>query len=534
MKHTYKIIFLTLVVLHLSTTLKAQGNTWTLVNGIGTDTSSPLPVYGIKGKPSLTNNPGGKEGSANWLDANNNLWLYGGYGYVDNNNSAPGCEGDLWKYNINLNEWTWVNGNDTLNKLGNYGTKGMPADTTVPPSKTGSGNWIDNEGNLWLFGGTFAYPSYCNDLWKYNISANQWTWVSGDSSLNQKGIYGIKGVGAVTNTPGARSEPACWTDKAGLFWLFGGFGYDNSGNVGNLNDLWQYNSSANQWTWVSGDSLTKQAANYGKLGKSSAANVPDARVTAANWIDATGNLWFFGGLKNSNIFGFSNDLWNYNISTNEWTWMYGSDTIKQSGNYGTQGVAATTNIPGARETSAYWTDAKGDFWLFGGQGYDSEGALGLLNDLWKYSVDSAQWIWVGGSDQINPASVNNYPIGRVQAACWTDSSGSFWMFGGGLTIGVANSLWKYIPDTTASATAAINPITTTSFTVYPNPGNGAFTVDLPEAAQVSVYGTLGDLIVTETLPKGKQPLNLTNKPAGVYYLKANSNNSQQVVKFIIE
>ena len=31
-----------------------------------------------------------------------------------------------------------------------------------------------------------------------------------------------------------------------------------------------------------------------------------------------------------------------------------------------------------------WTDEAGNFWLFGGQGYDSKGTGAFLNDLWKY------------------------------------------------------------------------------------------------------------------------------------------------------
>ena len=46
-----------------------------------------------------------------------------------------------------------------------------------------------------------------------------------------------------------------------------------------------------------------------------------------------------------------------------------------------------------------WTDAAGNFWLFGGNGYDSAGTSGYLNDLWKYSA--GQWTWMGGSNVVN-------------------------------------------------------------------------------------------------------------------------------------
>jgi hypothetical protein len=55
----------------------------------------------------------------------------------------------------------------------------------------------------------------------------------------------------------------------------------------------------------------------------------------------------------------------------------------QPGIYGTFGTAATTNTPGGRESAIGWTDSSGNFWLFGGVGYDSTGAAGYINDLWR-------------------------------------------------------------------------------------------------------------------------------------------------------
>jgi hypothetical protein len=48
------------------------------------------------------------------------------------------------------------------------------------------------------------------------------------------------------------------------------------------------------------------------------------------------------------------------------------------------GTPAATNVPGARQWQANWIDSSGNLWVFGGDGYDSGGSLGYLNDLWKY------------------------------------------------------------------------------------------------------------------------------------------------------
>ena len=38
----------------------------------------------------------------------------------------------------------------------------------------------------------------------------------------------------------------------------------------------------------------------------------------------------------------------------------------QAGVYGTKGVPAAANVPGARDESISWTDSTGNLWLFGG------------------------------------------------------------------------------------------------------------------------------------------------------------------------
>ena len=67
-----------------------------------------------------------------------------------------------------------------------------------------------------------------------------------------------------------------------------------------------------------------------------------------------------------------------------WTWVSGSSSIDQSGVYGTKGTASPSNVPGARTGSVSWIDAAGDFWLFGGFGFDRAGRLNELNDLWRF------------------------------------------------------------------------------------------------------------------------------------------------------
>jgi hypothetical protein len=75
-----------------------------------------------------------------------------------------------------------------------------------------------------------------------------------------------------------------------------GYGYDATGAVGNLNDLWRFSPSTGLWTWVSGGNTDNASGVYGTQGTAAAGNVPGARYAATSWIDSSGNLWLFGGV----------------------------------------------------------------------------------------------------------------------------------------------------------------------------------------------------------------------------------------------
>jgi N-acetylneuraminic acid mutarotase len=259
---------------------------------------------------------------------------------------------------------------------------------------------------------------------------------------------------SASTIPGARFEPASWTDSAGNFWLFGGNGFDAVGNESPMNDLWKYSNG--QWTWVAGSSVGRQNGNYGSLGVASATNHPGGRSGAMTWIDASGNLWLFGGLgydESNPINDVLSDLWKY--SNGQWTWMGGPKIKQQSGIYGTKGLASPTNNPGARWGAFNWKDSAGNLWLFGGSGYDANGSVQVLNDLWEYS--NGEWIWMGGSNVIaqpgiygtkGTPSPNNIPGARWAGATWTDPSGDVWLFGGNgfvsnVSAGWLNDLWKF-------------------------------------------------------------------------------------------
>jgi N-acetylneuraminic acid mutarotase len=470
----------------------AQTGEWTWMGGsstLGAGGAQP-GVYGTLLTPAGGNTPGGRDGAANWTGSNGHLWLLGGYGYDVNGDS--GYLNDLWEFNPATSQWTWMSGSDTVGghggQPGAYGTLGQPAAGNTPGSRDGAATWTDGDGNLWLFGGwdydIDSIAGELNDLWKFNPATNQWTWMGGSSNVGpndgQSGVYGTLGTPAAGNTPGGIVGAASWTDSSGNFLLFGGQGYDASGNFHELNGLWEFNPATRQWTWMGGsktvDSTGEVPGVYGTLGAPAGGNIPGNRSGASNWT-AGGSSWLLGGngYDADGSGGYLNDLWEFDSASNEWTWMAGSSTVgpngAQPGVYGTLEALTTGNAPGGRWNAASWTDAAGNLWLLGGYGADSAGNVGYLSDLWEFDPAAGEWAWMSGSSTVpsnggqsgiygtlgTPAA-QNAPGGRDAANGWTDSSGKLWLFGGygydaGGNYGHLNDLWRFEPSTASESAA---------------------------------------------------------------------------------
>ena len=398
-------------------------------------------------------------------------------------------------------QWTWMGGSNTGGSTGYlpgvYGTAGTAAPGNIPPSRVLASAWTDSRGHLWLFGGFLTTPelNYLNDLWEFNPSTDEWAWMGGSNSLGgncpiiqsnascgQHGNYGTLGTSAAANIPGGRFGATSWTDKNGNLWLFGGAGFDSLGQLGVLNDLWEFNPTTNHWTWVGGSSSVPgdgygQAGVFGSLGTPAATNHPGGLEFAVSWPDPSGNAWLFGGWGDdiNDLNGLPNTLWKYDSSLGQWAWVEGSSsfgtTWVQPSVYGNMGISAPGNIPGSRWQGTTWTDASGHLWMFGGQGFDSQGNSGFLNELWRFDAATNEWAWMGGNSTMTCApgsdkqncgqtgaygtlgtpAAENFPGGRTQAASWTDSAGHFWLFGGAgfntSFYSILNDLWEFDPST---------------------------------------------------------------------------------------
>jgi N-acetylneuraminic acid mutarotase len=172
-------------------------------------------------------------------------------------------------------------------------------------------------------------------------------------------------------------------DASGRFWLFGGVGQDSTGAAGALSDLWVFDPATSLWTWVSGSTLIDAPGIYGSSG-----NTPGARYAVQTYTDSHGRFLVFGGYGRDaqGTAGWLNDLWSYDPVAGQWSWVSGSGTADVVGVYGSLGVAAPGNAPGARFQTVGWIDGADHIWVFGGYGRDATTAdyFGALNDLFEF------------------------------------------------------------------------------------------------------------------------------------------------------
>ena len=366
---------------------------------------------------------------------------------------------------------------------------------------------LNDQYQISVFHGASTQSQGCT-LWNYkgvvtasvntvivDCAHNDWTWIDGTKTAGPIGApqYGSFPGSApptfpnpFTNTPGARYGAAGWTDKGGNLWLFGGDGWELAGGSPQdtlnapMNDLWVCVNLGDYCQWqlqgaydptvvntvpptTVGKQIIANAQHEAQGGVYGSPGIPPARLGAATWTDNTGNLWLFGGSDGNN---YRNDLWMFNASAlsadftataGQWTWQSSavSPTVDQNGVY----PPNANPYPGARTNAVTWTDASGNFWLFGGFGKDGAGTLGFLNDLWEYT--GGVWTFVSGSSLANQigvgygtpgvASGTNVPGGRQEAVGWADAAGNLWLFGGEgedgnnppTANGILDDLWVY-------------------------------------------------------------------------------------------
>lgn len=463
-----------------------QSGMWTWMHG--PNTPNDLGNYGTMGVASPTNVPPPRYQAAYWADTNGNFWVFGGSDF--NTNFTMN---DLWKYDIATNMWTWMHGPQFGNNMvGNFGTQGISSPLNIPPARGWGANcWTGSDGHLYLYGGS-NFGSSFDDLWQYNISTNEWTWIHGNTIGPVTPIYGTKGVPSPTNTPGSRQECKSGWTTPNLLWTFGGD--DN-------NDLWSFDLSTHLWTWEAGDAFIGSLGNYGIKGVAAPTNAPPGRFSYTKWKDSKGHFYIFAGYGNFNQL---NDLWAYDLNTKMWTWTSGTQNINDLGQDNGNCIEDVNNSPASRmenQTAQTNSECANAFWTFGG--FDINNSKSF-NDLWIYNSTNNKWTLAWGNNTPylgtgvygtqGTANAGNIIPARGGVCIWTDKNQNLWVFGG-LDIkntpnDLYNDMWKFTPDANCFDILASN----SSFNW---PGNLSIcqgqtaTIQFPPGTQISTVPTIG-------------------------------------------
>lgn len=346
-------------------------NQWVWIKG--SSSINATGQYGTQAVSSSSNVPGGRSKAVSWVDPDGKFWMFGGYGYAITNSAD--ILNDLWKYDPATNQWTWIKGSSDVGSGPVYGTLGNASNANTPGARLRPVSWTDDNGNLWLFGGTgydrdFSYGEL-SDLWKFNRTTSQWAWMKGNDTYGATGIYGTQGVASSNNYPGGRQGAVSWKDTQNNLWLFGGNGQDSSLGTGTLDQVWKYSIATGNWTWVKGSSSSYPAPVYGSVGASGPLKTPGGAENACAWSDAAGNGWILN----------TGDLWKFNITTGNWS-LIKFAPFPSTGIYGTQGVSSPSNNPPTRTFASACATNQNTFWLFGGGYYFT--SYHYFNDLWRF------------------------------------------------------------------------------------------------------------------------------------------------------
>lgn len=270
-----------------------------------------------------------------------------------------------------------VTGNITADTLSDCGVKLMPSSVYYPPARTSPKMKAYNSQNsVIMMGGLIdSVFAYLNDIWRYDISDNTWTWLSGECNHTTP-----TSKSPVINPGGNKDHGIAVVDDIDLMYLYGGAGANS-----NL-DVWVFSLTNLTWSIVqnpcSWSCKTPVAGYFGDT------NFPNLRYgNSLTYVPMYRVLVMFGGfLPVSTYHSFQNDLWVFNITSNQWAFLRGNATNVQMTQYGQTQVTSSDSFPPARRSHSA-TLVGENVYIMGGflQPLPDYSYL-FKNDFWQFSL----------------------------------------------------------------------------------------------------------------------------------------------------
>lgn len=330
-------------------------------------------------------------------------------------------------------------------------------------------------------------------LWEYNQTTDVWSslnsfvgngraWAFGCSVGNQNGyvIGGANIGGPFTDNeeydPIANGWSALPSFPGVARYAVAGFVIGAKIYLGTGDDLTNLHNDF--WVYDLGSGSWTQKANFGGTPRRAAVGF------------AIGTTGFMGTGMDGVI---KNDMWAYNPTTNTWT---------QKNNFG--GSARQYAV-------AFAMNNKG----FIGTGND-----GLFTtDFWEYDPTGDAW-----------SQVSSMPANPRWGAVAMVINGKAYVGTGGTNSAYYCDWWEYNP----SLVGVNETVTENTFSVFPNPSNGNFTVNSEiTKGEIVIYNVEGEKILSEN-SSGKTEIDLTNQPKGIYFVQIKSGEQISSKKIIIQ
>jgi hypothetical protein len=196
-------------------------------------------------------------------------------------------------------QWTWISGAQSINTQSVHARVMAVGDSpATPPARWGAFMAAAADGKLWLIGGE-GDSGYFADVWSFDPVSGAWAFEAGSQSRVTpfQSVHGRIRVPAASNLMAGRKDFAAAFDKrAGVIFISGGLGKDDSGYNVYLADVWSFNVTSKLFTFIGGTT----AVNGGAMGAYPAVKGFDGgelRAARPNnyagsaWVDASGGLW---------------------------------------------------------------------------------------------------------------------------------------------------------------------------------------------------------------------------------------------------
>jgi hypothetical protein len=75
----------------------------------------------------------------------------------------------------------------------------------------------------------------------------------------------------------------------------------------------------------------------------------------------------------------------------------------------------------------------------------------------------------------------------------------------------------------------MDPVTQTSFSIFPNPSQNSITVNSNRSIELSIVNLLGEIVLAKTV-KDKEVIDISFLSSGIYYIRAKEGGVLKLVK----